>query len=857
MAGSYERPSTPRSSLPQKPKTSSHQQGSLRKTIQRKRSVSPVGSGSEVASGAASDAGSTSSSSKKAKHERSSKPSTPGGPPSLLSRALTGAKEAAETAVAAVATTPSASTSTPRAQFEQQEDFISFDFDDEPKASPKPRFTPGGGRGGRDAGASGSKRKLDEYEERDAEGTRRMQKRERERSTPWCEEPGVDWSKCNSAIDMVNREAFAFIHYISPTPVEHELRLWTIELIRRTIQKRWSDADVQCFGSVGTGLYLPGGDIDLVVLCPTMPSPPLKPSSSLLHRLASLLLTSSLAEPSSLVVIAKARVPIVKFVTRYGGFSVDLSVNQKNGVDAAVRVRGMLEEFAFREEAYVEPGVEKKKSKKGKGKEVASPPVAVEEDINLVDQGVARSLVMLVKAFLNQRGMNEVFTGGLGSYSIICLVISFLQLHPKIQTGEINPHYNIGLLFVEFLEYYGKHFNFDEAGITLRGRGGYFNKHDKGWWRANQPYLLSIEDPNDPSNDVSGGSHNIIRVRQTLSGAYDVLAATLSHRVSHFEALHNSSTLPLNGSVLPNADIDAPTPLCQSILGAIIGMSRSGIRAREENVRLYDEGVLQALLEQSGAGGEIGGTSKKALKKLRKEEREKKKRDKTVARLEMRQEEREAKQERKERKKKELEAGLAPKAGASTSTSAAASTAGDDEDPGFIIDVVGETPAGDPVARKLFPDASAAHDLADEEESRYAIASPAPSTSASAAYKSRNAISDAVAKAKALEPIFVHGSDSDYSSDEGDHDDEDVWIGGGTGDLLNGPKATSKEPAQKKQKQAIALDSSSSEGSGDEEVLSYLVPPKAKGKEMDAKKQAKAAFWASKGKVEEGGEWDS
>lgn len=170
-------------------------------------------------------------------------------------------------------------------------------------------------------------------------------------------------------------------------------------------------------------------DIDLVVLCPTMPSPPLKPSSSLLHRLASLLLTSSLAEPSSLVVIAKARVPIVKFVTRYGGFSVDLSVNQKNGVDAAVRVRGMLEEFAFREEAYVEPGVQKKekKTKKGKGKEITSPPV-VEEDINLVDQGVARSLVMLVKAFLNQRGMNEVFTGGLGSYSIICLVISFLQV---------------------------------------------------------------------------------------------------------------------------------------------------------------------------------------------------------------------------------------------------------------------------------------------------------------------------------------------------------------------------------------------------------------------------------------------
>lgn len=161
-----------------------------------------------------------------------------------------------------------------------------------------------------------------------------------------------------------------------------------------------------------------------------MPSPPLKPSSSLLHRLASLLLTSSLAEPSSLVVIAKARVPIVKFVTRYGGFSVDLSVNQKNGVDAAVRVRALLEDFAFREATYVEPGTEMTDvdgKKKGKGKEVVKEE-AREDDIDLVDQGVARSLVLLVKAFLNQRGMNEVFTGGLGSYSIICLVVSFLQV---------------------------------------------------------------------------------------------------------------------------------------------------------------------------------------------------------------------------------------------------------------------------------------------------------------------------------------------------------------------------------------------------------------------------------------------
>lgn len=117
-------------------------------------------------------------------------------------------------------------------------------------------------------------------------------------------------------------------------------------------------------------------------------------------------------------------------------------MNQKNGVDAAVRVRGMLEDFAFREEGYVEPGggggggisIKGKASGKGKEKETH-----VEEGpVVTVDHGVARSLVLLVKAFLAQRGMNEVFTGGLGSYSIICLVISFLQVRLSLLDSSLR-----------------------------------------------------------------------------------------------------------------------------------------------------------------------------------------------------------------------------------------------------------------------------------------------------------------------------------------------------------------------------------------------------------------------------------
>lgn len=79
--------------------------------------------------------------------------------------------------------------------------------------------------------------------------------------------------------------------------------------------------------------------------------------------------------------------PIVKFVTSLGSIPVDISINQINGVGAVGIVKGFMEEFE-----------------------------------------ALRPMILVVKSFLSQRSMNEVFTGGLGSYSIVCIIVSFLQV---------------------------------------------------------------------------------------------------------------------------------------------------------------------------------------------------------------------------------------------------------------------------------------------------------------------------------------------------------------------------------------------------------------------------------------------
>jgi len=72
-------------------------------------------------------------------------------------------------------------------------------------------------------------------------------------------------------------------------------------------------------------------------------------------------------------------------------------------------------------------------------------------------------------------------------------------MHPKLRRGEIDPSKNLGVLIMEFFEFYGCYFNYDAAGISLRHGGTYFNKARRGWLDHRKPFLLSIEDPNDIS----------------------------------------------------------------------------------------------------------------------------------------------------------------------------------------------------------------------------------------------------------------------------------------------------------------------------------------------------------------------
>ncbi|GCB68436.1 terminal nucleotidyltransferase 4B [Scyliorhinus torazame] len=315
---------------------------------------------------------------------------------------------------------------------------------------------------------------------------------------------GTPWKSRNyrEGVLGLHQEIIDFYNYISPRHEEETMRMEVVERIEKVIKELWPSADVQIFGSFSTGLYLPTSDIDLVVFgkWETLP----------LWTLEEALRKHSVADQSSVKVLDKATVPIIKLTDSYTEVKVDISFNVRNGVKAALLIHEFIKKFP-----------------------------------------VLPYLVLVLKQFLLQRDLNEVFTGGIGSYSLFLMAVSFLQLHPREDVCSSDA--NLGVLLIEFFELYGRHFNYLKTGIRISDGGSYVAKDElqKLMPDGYRPSMLYIEDPLQQGNDVGRSSYGAMQVKQAFDYAYVVL----SHAVSPIAKYY------------PNRE-------CESILGRIIRVTQ-------------------------------------------------------------------------------------------------------------------------------------------------------------------------------------------------------------------------------------------------------------------------------------------
>lgn len=107
------------------------------------------------------------------------------------------------------------------------------------------------------------------------------------------------------------------------------------------------------------------------------------------------------------------------------------------------------------------------------------------------------------------------------------MCISFLQLH---QRQNLFDNANLGVLLIEFLELYGRKFNYMKTGISIKSGGRYIPKEElqREMVDGHRPSLLCIEDPLTPGNDIGRSSYGALQVKQAFEYAYIVLTQAVS-----------------------------------------------------------------------------------------------------------------------------------------------------------------------------------------------------------------------------------------------------------------------------------------------------------------------------------------
>lgn len=289
--------------------------------------------------------------------------------------------------------------------------------------------------------------------------------------------------------EQFHHEIKDFMEYMSPTDEEVKHRVQGLLRVRTAVS-RWSRrARTYAFGSSTTGLYLPGTDIDVVTLIDDGKTP----SRKELFKLAQIL--RGLPWTENVQPIPWARVPIVKYFDKRSNCNVDISFNTTTGITTA---RTILE-WQDREPAL-------------------------------------RPLALFLKEFLRVHGLNEVREGGLGGFAVICMVMAMIRNNEEVRRGRILAKDNLGNMLLEFFLLYGRDFNFTEYVVNTADDMRPFPKTENINMQPTKntsPYVLAVQDPNDPNNNVTRGTHKFRDIRAVLADA----GSTIRMLVKELESL--------------------------------------------------------------------------------------------------------------------------------------------------------------------------------------------------------------------------------------------------------------------------------------------------------------------------------
>lgn len=301
--------------------------------------------------------------------------------------------------------------------------------------------------------------------------------------------------KKTKGLIKLEKEISSFCQSLEPTEQTDKDRQAVIDRIRTAIQTSLPNVMVEVFGSFKTGLYFPSSDIDIVIFHDL--------SSTPFECIRQSLIEAGVCDKSRITILSNATVPIIKLTDKQTNIKIDIAFNVENASKSVLFIQASLSEWP-----------------------------------------VMKSLLTVLKQLLKDQHLNEVYSGGVSSYSLTLLILFFLKQaqpkgsptkHPKQQPSTLSAkssqsspqqqqksslqqhqqHQPCAVLLLKFLEFYVHSFNYHVFGISVNPCGLFFKQFISD--------ALVIEDPLCPSNDVARGSYRFSLVQFALKEAYDKL----------------------------------------------------------------------------------------------------------------------------------------------------------------------------------------------------------------------------------------------------------------------------------------------------------------------------------------------
>ncbi|EGZ29823.1 hypothetical protein PHYSODRAFT_466551 [Phytophthora sojae] len=188
--------------------------------------------------------------------------------------------------------------------------------------------------------------------------------------------------------DALHEEILEYTEYTKKTVDKMAVHIeQMIANVRASVLSLWPQSKVETFGSYSTGIWLPSSDVDLVIL-DVVDVNDSQLTAKHLKELAKVLEKKKWVE--SLLVLDTAKVPVLKLVSAETSVPIDITF-ESAATHSGLLARDLIKRYADNmPELY--------------------------------------PLAIVFKQLLRERDLNDAYTGGLSSYSVVLMIIHFSQL---------------------------------------------------------------------------------------------------------------------------------------------------------------------------------------------------------------------------------------------------------------------------------------------------------------------------------------------------------------------------------------------------------------------------------------------